>query len=182
MDRYKLICKAENEILLRELFRANHIILDDQNASITLCEQGLTCSQDNDLIIMFRPDKITTLLALIKEEKYQPLSLIMGKSDENYIPIEADSVVYFSAYGNDTYANTADGKRFRIKNKLYELENELSSKKFIRVNKSEIVNIRYVLQITPMFKGRLLLKLQGFKEMSEVSRNYIKNFKERIGM
>ena len=181
MEKYKLLCKKENEEILRELFKANHIVLD-QEATATLCEQGIICQDNDDIIIYFRLDKISTLLRIIKEDQHQQLSIIMGKYDDNYVPIEISSIVFFNAYGNDTYANMVDGKQYRIKNKLYELEDGILSKRFIRVNKSEIVNIRYIIKITPLFKGKFILKMQGYKETLDISRNYIKEFKERIGM
>ena len=180
MEKYKLVCKKENEEILRELFQAHHIILDEE-ASVTLCEQGITGNDNNDVIICFRMDKISALLGIIKEDK-QRLSMLMGKLEDNYIPLEINQIVFFRAYGNDTYANTLDGKSCKIKNKLYELEEEILSKRYIRINKSEIVNISYIIRITPMFKGNFILKLQNYKEQLDVSRNYIKGFKERIGM
>ena len=179
MEKYKLLCKKENEEILKELFKANNIILD-QEASVTLCERGLF-SEDNDIIIYFQSETISTLLSIIKKDK-QKLTILMGKLDEVYVPIDINSIVYFNAYGNDTYANTVDGNRYKIKNKLYELEEGVLSTRFIRINKSEIVNISYIIRITPLFKGKLILKLQGYKEQVDISRNYIKEFKERIGM
>ena len=180
MEKYKLVCKKENEEILRELFQAHHIILDEE-ASVTLCEQGIINNDNNDVIIHFQMDKISALLRIIKEDK-QRLSMLMGKLEENYIPLEINQIVFIRAYGNDTYAYTFDGKSCKIKNKLYELEDEILSKRYIRINKSEIVNISYIIRITPMFKGNLILKMQNYKEQLDVSRNYIKNFKERIGM
>ncbi len=180
MIKYKLICKKENEEILRELFVANNILLD-QKAIITLCEQGVLCEDNNDIIITFRMDKISTLLKMIKNEKQQ-LSILMGKIEDTYVPIEMNNIVFFNAYGNDTYANTVDGNQYKVRNKLYELEEEILSKRFIRINKSEIVNISYIIKITPMFKGKFILKLQGYKQQVDISRNYIKEFKERIGM
>ena len=181
MERYKLLCKKENEEILRELFQANNIFLD-QEASVCLCEQGTTIQDFDDLVIYFRIDKISTLLRIIRHEPSLKLPIIMGKYDENFVPIEINSIVYFSACGNDTYANTSDGKQYKIKNKLYELEDGFLSKKFIRINKSEIVNISFIINITPMFKGNFILKMHGYKNPLDISRNYIKEFKERIGM
>lgn len=180
MEKYKLLCKKENEEILRELFQAHHITLD-QEASITLCEQGMISEDNNDVIIYFRMDKISVLLRIIKEDK-QKLSILMGKLEDNYTPLEINQIVFFRAYGNDTFANTLDGKSYKIKHKLYELEQDILSKRFIRINKSEIVNISHIISITPMFKGNFILKLQNYKEQIDISRNYIKEFKERIGM
>lgn len=180
MEKYRLLCKKENEAILKELFLASNILID-QEASITLCEQGITTEDNNDVIIYFRTEKISTLLKLLTKDKPR-LSLLMGKIDENYVPIEIKNVVFFNACGNNTYANTIDGKQYKIRNKLYELEEEILSRRFIRINKSEIVNISHIIRITPLFNGRFILKLKGYKEQVDISRNYIKKFKERMGM
>jgi len=58
----------------------------------------------------------------------------------------------------------------------------ISRNNFIRVNKSYIVNILMVKEIIPWFGGRLLLKFSGSEEKIEVSRNYVKDFKQFLGM
>ncbi len=181
MEKYKLLCKKENEEILIELLKANHILLDSK-AAVTLCEQGISPKEEGDVIIYFRIDKIASLLNVLRASQTQPLSILMGKKEDTYVPIEITNVVFFHAYGNDTYANTLDGNQYRIKHKLYELEDDILSKRFIRINKSEIVNIQYICKITPMFKGKFILKMQGYKEPLDISRNFIKEFKERIGM
>ncbi|MEN8905189.1 MAG: LytTR family DNA-binding domain-containing protein [Clostridiales bacterium] len=180
MIKYKLICKRENYPIIKELLKVNNITLD-QESRIILCEFGINYQYDNDLIIFFKQDKISELLKIIKKENYQKLSIIMGKSDNDYVPIRINNIVYFNAYNNEIFANTIDNKQYKIKNKLYELE-EILTKCFIRINKSEIVNIKYIVKIIPMFKGKLILKIHGYKETMDISRNYIKKFKERIGM
>ncbi len=65
MEKYKLVCKKENEEILRELFQAHHIILD-QEATVTLCEQGIINDENNDVMINFRMDKN---IGFIKDNK-----------------------------------------------------------------------------------------------------------------
>ena len=72
-------------------------------------------------------------------------------------------------------------KKYRIKDKLYQLEEELAAEGFIRINKSEIVNILHIREIVPWFNGRLLLKLDNKREV-EVSRSYAGNFKDFLGL
>lgn len=102
MEKYKLLCKKEHEEILRELFQSNNILLD-QEAPVLLCEQGMISQDIDDLVIYFRLDKIATLLRIIRHEPHQQLSIIMGKKDENFVPIEIGSIVFFNACGNDTY-------------------------------------------------------------------------------
>lgn len=181
MYKYKLVCKKDNEIIIRELLKSNNIITD-QTSTIVICEEGADSDGNYDIVIYFKKDKIMELIEFIKGKYQNEYAVIMGKSEDHYVPIDINNVVFFSAYGNDTFANIIDGKQYKIKYKLYELESEVLEKCFIRINKSQVVNIKHIVKIIPMFKGKLILKIQGYKETIDISRNYIKEFKERIGM
>ncbi len=52
-----------------------------------------------------------------------------------------------------------DISKFKIKEKLYELEPKLKTQGFIRISKSFIVNIVMIDRVQPWFNGKLLLKL-----------------------
>lgn len=165
--------------MLSALLRAHHITLDPASPC-ALCEGGMTPDGPYDILIYFRKDRIERLLACLGAGGHNP-SVLMGMGEGEFTPIELSRVAYFNAYGDDTFANTVDGERHRVRPKLYELEETLP-RGFIRVNKSEIVNIKYILKIVPMFKGKLVLTMQGHREPIDVSRNYVRDFKERIGM
>ncbi len=180
-QQYKLICKTENQAILSALLESNHFTIN-QTSKYILCEDGVECNHDYDLLIYFKKEKITELLDLLREDNKTNSKLMMGRRNGNYIPIELDNIVYFNSYGNDTYANTVYGKSYKIKYKLYKLEEDILPKQFIRINKSEIVHIKHITKIVPMFKGKFILKIDGYKQPVDISRNYIKNFKERIGM
>lgn len=64
--------------------------------------------------------------------------------------------------------------------KLYELENILN-KNFIRISKSSIVNIKKINNITPSFKGTLIISLKNNLK-DNISRKYLKDFKKKLGM
>lgn len=181
MNKYKLICKKENYEIIKELLKFNNIITDEASTYV-ICEDGIIFDDDFDIVICFKKEKISELINLLKSEHENKSSIIMGKSDDSYVPITVSDIVFFNAYGNDTFSNTINGDRYRVKYKLYELEGQVLPKYFIRINKSEIVNIKHITKIIPMFKGKLILKMQGYKEPVDISRNYIKAFKERIGM
>jgi DNA-binding LytR/AlgR family response regulator len=100
---------------------------------------------------------------------------------------EASNFYYFEARGNNVFCIAAgvDHKltnEYRIKDKLYELEARLPQNRFLRVSKSYIVNIDNVNEIIPWFGRRLILRFVDGKREIEVSRNYVKNLKEYLGM
>lgn len=181
MNKYKLICQKENYEIINELLKTNNIITD-QTSTYVICEDGIIFNDDYDIVIYFKKEKISQLIKLLKSGHGNKPSIIMGKSDDSYVPIAVSNIVFFNAYGNDTFGNTISGNRYKVKFKLYELESQVLPRYFIRINKSEIVNIKHITKIIPMFKGKLILKMQGYKEPVDISRNYVKGFKERIGM
>ena len=91
-----------------------------------------------------------------------------------------EQIQYFEARGNNTYCISRSGE-YRVKEKLYELEGNLSQEKFIRVSKSFIVNIENVKEILPWFGRRLILRFTDSKSEVEVSKNYVKTFKDFLG-
>ena len=106
---------------------------------------------------------------------------IVGKIDEKYEIIPFEKILFFEGDGNSVVCRTAEN-RYKIKEKLYELDEKLDKKMFVRISKSYIVNILKVGEIIPWFSGRLLLKFPVMKEGIEVSRSYVKEFKEFLGL
>jgi len=181
MNRYQLVCKPENIAIFTAILEANHLTVD-KDSTIVLCEEGVKCTYDYDILVCFKKDKIADLIDLLKGQTKTNPKMILGKIDDSYVPLDIDNIVYFNAYGNDTFANTLSGQSYKVKYKLYKLEEEILPKQFIRINKSEIVQIKHIIRIIPMFKGKLILKIEGYKQPIDISRNYVDNFKERIGI
>lgn len=179
MVRYRLVCAKEDRDLLEAVCKAHAVILDDASPCV-LCENGVCYDDAYDILISFPKGKIETLIACLRPRQDNPI--LMGAANGHFAPVEIRSVAYIRACGNDTYAHTTRGDAYKIKYKLYELEDRILPRGFVRINKSEIVNIKHIQKIVPMFKGKLVLTLQGFPQGVDVSRNYVKSFKERIGM
>ena len=181
MISYRLVCAKENRELLEAVCRTHTIILDD-TAACVLCEEGAAFDGGYDILISFKKEKIDTLMECLRGGSRQENAILMGDAGGHFAPLEIPRIAYIRACGNDTYAHTADGDTYRIKHKLYELEDGILPRSFVRINKSEIVNIKHIQKIIPMFKGKLVLTLQGCPQGVDISRNYVKSFKERIGM
>jgi len=181
MIRYRLICAKKDRELLEAVCRAHAITLDE-TAPCVLCEANIPYAGNYDILISFKKEKIDALMECLAGSPRRESSILMGASDSHFTPMEIRTIAYIRACGNDTFAHTARGDAYKIKHKLYELEDGILPRGFIRVNKSEIVNIRHIQKIVPMFKGKLVLTLAGCLHGVDVSRNYVKSFKERIGM
>lgn len=69
-----------------------------------------------------------------------------------------------------------------MKHRLFEMEKLIACENFVRVNKSNIVNVLKIREIIPWFGGRILLRFTESDERIEVSRNYVKDFKQFLNM
>ncbi len=92
-------------------------------------------------------------------------------------PREIDRVY---AQGGKVFAETTDGI-YEVKSRLYELEEKLEHHYFVRISKSELINLKQVAYFEPdVFNGFAIVLKHGQK--CYVSRRYISSLKERIGV
>ncbi len=182
MMKVSLICSDNKKPLLIELLSARKIEIDDE-AEICIVESGFPPSVDK-LCLLFHSSNLFTMMELLGNmtQTDEDKSTIVGRTDnERFKMIPYNQIYYFEARGNNTFCITGDGE-FRVKDKLYELESKVPHNRFIRIGKSFIANITHVTEITPWFGRKLLLKFEKGKNGIEVSRNYVKSFKEFLGI
>ncbi len=84
------------------------------------------------------------------------------------------------AQSGKVFAETTEGV-YEIKSRLYELEEKLEHHYFVRISKSELINLKQVAYFEPdVFNGFAIVLKHGQK--SYVSRRYVSSLKERIGI
>lgn len=71
------------------------------------------------------------------------VNTVLGKRDNKITIINIEEVIKFYSDESKSYCRTVKGA-FQIKEKLYELEEMLPKKDFIRISNSIIANIKYV--------------------------------------
>lgn len=71
-------------------------------------------------------------------------------------------------------------KGYEIRTTLKELESRLEPFSFFRIHKSTLVNLRYVSRLSPWFNGAYQLELEGVEDQLSVSRNYVKDLRQRL--
>jgi len=129
-----------------------------------LKQAGFTIALDGDFVF--------------KEVDYKQESFI-GFSDDAFTIVSYKEVLYVEAFDHDVFLKTLE-KTFKIKEKLYQVELILEDHGFVRINKSQIVNIKGIKSMIPSLNSRMNLIMKN-KEMLYVSRVYLSNFKESIG-
>ncbi len=119
--------------------------------------------------------EVAALLALLTP--YQP---IPGWREETVTPLEPAQVLCFTARDKGVFAQTAAGE-YQVKLRLYELEERLDPKTFVRVSNGEIVNLKQVTALDLSLSGTIKLTLTGGRTCW-VSRRNVKNIKKALGL
>ena len=97
----------------------------------------------------------------------------------DYIPIQD---IYYM-YRDEKVTKIITQKAvFEVRTTLKELESRLTPLSFFRIHKSYLVNLKYVSRLTPWFNGAYQLELENREEKLSVSRNYVKDLRQRLEM
>ncbi|MBO4636276.1 MAG: LytTR family transcriptional regulator DNA-binding domain-containing protein [Clostridiales bacterium] len=106
---------------------------------------------------------------------------VMGIRDNgDHVPVPFSKILYFEAVDRFVFAYTSSDV-YKVRNTLYELEDDTKEKFFLRISKSVIVNLRAVRKISPD-EGRKLRLLLSNGETVIVSRGFVTGLKTAIGM
>jgi DNA-binding LytR/AlgR family response regulator len=180
--KVKLICSESSKSELIELLSYKNVDISE-DADIAIVESGFSVP-DSILVIIFKKENILKMFELLDSisKRNEESNTIIGQKDNHNLEIiPFKKVLYFEGKGNYVYCKTVSGK-YRIKEKLYELEKKLMASEFVRVGKSFIVNISNIKEIIPWFGRRLVLRFIDNKSEIEVSKNYVKSFKSHLGI
>lgn len=121
--------------------------------------------------------RVSRLLDLIVrgEELY-----ITGYNELGQKSVECRNIQYIIVEQEDVYAVLHNTKLI-VKQKLYELEDLLQDKDFIRVSKYCLVNIAKIDYIRSMMNSKLDLLMKN-GDHCEVNRSYLKDFKSALDL
>ncbi len=121
-------------------------------------------------------DEIERLVSVIQFHSHT----IAGKSNGKTYFLKLEDILYFDTVDEKVFIYTKDGI-YETGLRLYEIEEKFADTSVIRVNKSAILNLLKVDQITPMLNGRIKASLHN-GEAIIISRQYIHNFKRKLGI
>lgn len=114
-------------------------------------------------------EKILKNLMIIPSEKEE---IVATKNNEIFL-LKSKDVLYFYSDEKFNFARTKNDT-YRIKEKLYELEEQLSKNKFIRISNSCIINVEKTKSFDASIIGSLVARMED-NTKQEVSKRRIKN-------
>ena len=105
---------------------------------------------------------------------------LQAKKENELYFVNSSDVLYFESVDNRTFLYTEDAV-MEVRQRLYELEMILSEKDFIRISKSQIVNINNIRALRPELNRTLLATMRNGEQLS-VSRKYVKAIRNLLSV
>ncbi len=121
-------------------------------------------------------ENIVRLLNSFKSGKEK----IIFYKDGKIILADPKDIFYFESVEDRVFAYTKDSV-YETKDKLYQLEQELSPHDFMRASKASILNLNKIESLSPAFGGRFEAALKNGCKII-ISRMYVNALKEMLGL
>ena len=106
--------------------------------------------------------------------------IITGFSDERAEILSPDDIYRIYSESQKVLAVTDKGV-YRIRMRLYQVEQKLAERKFVRISNSEIINLNKTANFDLSFVGTIQVKLKN-GESTFVSRRYVSEIKKILGI
>ena len=119
-------------------------------------------------------EEVREIVAFVKTRQGQLTGIQEGKQFE----IAVSDLAYVEAVDNKVFLYTQK-QVYETRQKLYELEELLREKHFLRVSKSLLLNLMKVQSIRPAMNGRMMAVLRGGEEII-ITRKYVAELKKAL--
>ena len=104
---------------------------------------------------------------------------VLGFRGAEAVPLDPADILRFYGEDKEVRAQTAAGL-YTVRQRLYELEERLGRRGFLRVSHSELVNRRKITALDLSLAGTIRMTLDHGKAVCYVSRRYVRKIKERL--
>lgn len=132
---------------------------------------------EEEIIIKCR-DITPELLRIVSQLKASDALVAYDGSEIHRV--RPSDIFYIEAVDNKTFLYLKEHV-YESRQKLYELENLLAGCDFLRISKSEIVNLSKVRSLSPALSGRFEATLENGERVI-ISRQYMGDLKKRLGI
>ena len=119
-------------------------------------------------------EEIREIAAFVKSRQGR----LSGVSDAKQYEIPITDVFYIESVDGKTFLYTSE-RIYETAYRIYELEEMLKAKHFLRISKPMLVNLMKIQSIQPAFNGRFTAALSSGEKVI-ISRNYVKALKDAL--
>lgn len=136
------------------------------------------CAETKVVIVTDKmTEEISELAQLLSEETPQGL---IGYRDNFAEFLELSEIVRIYASNGKVYAES-EQQVYQLRFRLYEMEEKLNKKTFVRISNSEIVNLKKVKKFDLNLAGTICVLLSNGK-VAYVSRRFVSKIKQTLGL
>ena len=121
------------------------------------------------------------LQALAQRLEREDRGRLLGWQEERATVLNSASLTRFYAQDRGVFCQDAAGETYALRLRLYELEEQLDPRRFVRISNSELVNLGQITALDLKLSGTIKLTLTG-GVTSFVSRRNVKKLKEALGL
>ena len=123
-------------------------------------------------------DEVQAIMRRLSQDAPQ---VILGfRADEEAVILEQGEIQRAYAENGKVFAETTGG-RYAVRLRLYELEERMDAKRFVRISNAEIVNLGWVRGFDLSFAGTICVRMKN-DAVTYVSRRYVARIKQVLGL
>ena len=122
-------------------------------------------------------EEVNTLVQMLSETEPK---LIAGFRDDTVTVLDEQEILRIYAAGGKVYAVLPSGE-YVLRLRLYEAEERLKQRQFVRISNSEIINLKKARSFDLSFTGTICVVLSDGSR-TYVSRRYVSRIKEVLGI
>lgn len=140
------------------------------------------CAQETEVLITARERGrvVDALYEHIVSFDRKALETVTAYKDDSARIIDVDDIFHIYTGNQKVYVRTQQGE-YVIRYRLYELEEALDKREFLRISNSEIVNIKRIRDMDLRITGRICIRFTDGSQ-TYVSRRYIPRIKKSLGI
>jgi len=137
-------------------------------------------SRKEPLVVVYTDKVNEEIHALVRRLSQDAPQMLVGFREDEATILQEEFVLRVYAESGKVLAETMDGL-YLLRLRLYELEERLDKKMFVRISNSEIINLRKVKRFDLSLAGTICVQMQN-GAVTYVSRRYVARIKQVLGL
>ncbi len=123
-------------------------------------------------------EEITDIVEMINSPVADRSNAVTAFDDNGALFLDPKDICRIYSGDKKVFAETAEGT-YTLKNRIYELENILDSRVFMRISNSEIINLRQVRRMDTSLTGTICVSLKN-GTLTYASRRYVAIIRKQL--
>jgi len=131
--------------------------------------------------VVIYTNKVTDeIQQLVRRISLDAPQVIVGFLEDEAVILSQEKIVRVFAESGKVYAETLSA-RYLLRLRLYEMEERLDQRRFVRISNAEMINLGMVRGFDLSFAGTICVRMKNDK-VTYVSRRYVAKIKQVLGL